>query len=180
MVLGDDAVELGGDRLLVQAGVGQVEVEPALAVADLPAGHVALDDRAQHMHAGVDAHAAIALLPVDLGAHLGSGGGQGGARFGNVDDVLVVGALARLDDADLAAVFQAQHAAVARLAAARGIEDGAVQADAAFVGARHRGLAGLPIGVVAKNQFHGFLNSLIRSARASPARAGLSRAGRRG
>ena len=41
MILADQAVELGRDMRLVERGIRQVEIEPALAVADLAAGDVA-------------------------------------------------------------------------------------------------------------------------------------------
>src|SRR5579883_3283670 len=67
MRLGDQSVEPRADRLPVEARSGYVEIEPAVAVADLPAGHRPGNDAAQEVQAGVHAHQPIAPLPVDFG-----------------------------------------------------------------------------------------------------------------
>ena len=73
VVLGDQAVEIGLDLGLVELGVRQIEIQAALLRADLAAGHVAFDDGAEQVHAGVHAHVAVAPLPIDLGGDLVAG-----------------------------------------------------------------------------------------------------------
>jgi hypothetical protein len=49
-----------------------LKVQPALAVADLPAGHGALDDGAEQVRASVHAHQAVAAIPGDAHLHSNS------------------------------------------------------------------------------------------------------------
>src|SRR4029453_15576078 len=130
VILLDQAVDLARDLLFVQALVRQVEGEPALAVADLTAGHVALDDGGEQVQAGVHAHQAVAAVPVDLGLDVGARRHGWRARLRHMPHGLVVGALDGVDDLDRAAVRQGQAPDVPRLPAAHGVEDRAVQPDA--------------------------------------------------
>src|SRR5215208_4883662 len=64
-VAGDERVQLLGQVGLVEPGLGNVEVEPAVALADGAAGDREGQHDAQEMERGVDAHALVTPLPVD-------------------------------------------------------------------------------------------------------------------
>src|SRR3546814_16033531 len=82
---------------LVELGVGQVEVQPPLVGADLPARHVAGHHGAEQVQAGVHAHVAVAAVPVELRRPPRAGGGRRGAFLPPVDPVLLAVALPRVD-----------------------------------------------------------------------------------
>ena len=64
-VAGDQLVELLRELALVEPGFGNVEVEPAVAVADGAARHRIGQHDAEQMQGRVDAHARVAPLPVE-------------------------------------------------------------------------------------------------------------------
>ena len=66
-IAGDHLVDLCRDRVLVEAGFRNVEVEPAFAVADRAAGDGIRQHGGQQMQRGVHAHAGVTLVPVDRG-----------------------------------------------------------------------------------------------------------------
>src|SRR6266404_2777280 len=134
MILGDEAIDAGGDLLAVELAVGQVEIQPTLAVADLAAGDVAGHHGGQEVQAGVHAHQPVAAVPVDPRDDLGADRRQYGIGDRDVPDAVGGIALDRVDDGDRPAVGQPQRPGVARLAAAGGIEHGAVEHDAAGIG----------------------------------------------
>src|SRR5260221_1548693 len=74
------------------------------------------------------------------------------SRRGNVQHLVGAVALARIDDRKGASIGEAQLAAVAGLAAALRVEDGAIEADATLVDGDDARLAGAQIGVVAGQQ----------------------------
>ena len=137
MPLFDEAVEPGGDRLLVEAGAGHIKIEPPAALADRAAGHRARHDRAQQMQAGVHAHQPVSPLPIDLRHDLGIERRQRRAGSRDMDHLVGGVALDRVDDLDRAAVSQPQRARVAGLSAARRVEHRAVEANPAFVARDH-------------------------------------------
>ena len=145
VILVHEPVEPRGEVLLVEGALGEVEVEPAAAVPDGAAGHRGRDEGAQQVQAGMYPHEPIPAVPVDAGGDLGAGeigAGRAGAGrcLGHVDDLAGGAALAGVDDPDGGPVGEGQLAAVARLAAAERVEDGAVEADPGVV---HHGDAGL-------------------------------------
>jgi hypothetical protein len=167
VILGDQPVELGGDPLLVQTGVGQVEIKATLAVADRAAGHVAGYHGAQQVHAGMHAHQPVAPLPIDLDLDLHAGLGQIGALGGDVHHLVLARALARVDDPRLAA-GPAQQADVAGLPAASGIEHRPVELNAVGPRGQNGCFAAPAIGVVAKDQLHGPLPQSSQSGAGRP------------
>ncbi len=154
MVLGNEGVDLGFDLILVERAVGQIEVEPSLAVADLPAGDAAGHHRRHQMQARMHAHVTIAPRPVDGRLDLGTDLRRRLSGCRDMHDLTRLGALAGIGDGDGAAIGKRQGSGIARLAAARGIEDGAVEVDAGGVHLGHRRLAVLEIGIGAE-QFLG-------------------------
>jgi hypothetical protein len=153
VALGEQFVEPGGDRFLVEARAGHVEVEPAPPVADRPAGHRAGHHRTQQMQAGVHAHQPVAALPIDLGGDRGARLGQRRARLGDMDHRVGRVTLHRIDDRDRRPVGQPQHPAIAGLSAAGRIEHGAIKRDAALVNPNHPRRARADISVVAEDEF---------------------------
>jgi hypothetical protein len=131
-IAGDQRVELLGDLGLVEPALGNVEIEPAVAIADRAAGHRIGQDDAEQMQRGVDAHALQPLLPVQHDCD-GLAGLRRGLSFqGNMEDAaLVLGIVDRRADRDLAAVARLSLPAIAGLPAAGGIEHGAIEDDAA-------------------------------------------------
>ncbi len=65
----DHLGELLRDLVLVEAGFGNVEVEPSIHVADRAASHRIGQHRREQVQRGVHAHAGIAQVPVDDGVH---------------------------------------------------------------------------------------------------------------
>jgi len=104
------------------------------SLSRLVSGHVAGDHRAQQVHAAVHAHQPVPARPVDLGGHPAAGRRRRDPGAEQVHNVLVALALDRVDDLERLAGLQAKHADVARLTAAHGIEDRAVEPDAFGVG----------------------------------------------
>ncbi len=165
----DHLIELGGDGLLVEAGVGNIEIEPAIAVADRAAGHRVGQHGGQQMQRRVHAHAGVTLFPID-----GRGDGVAGferrgvGAFGRHVRDLAFGLVGidRGGDGDGHAGRGPQPAGVAGLAARGGVEHRAVEHDAAFVreGDDAR-LAGLQITVVAEQAVGGHRASTLHERR---------------
>ena len=106
------------------------------------------------MKRGVDAHVAVPPLPVERRLDRLAGLGQRLGLARHMDDLALVVAIDGGGDGDRRGVGAEQAAAVARLAAAGGVEHGAVEDDAApVVDAEHRRLGLGQIGVVAEEQF---------------------------
>ena len=148
----DHLVHSCGDRVLVEAGFRDVEIEPALALADRAAGHRIGQHRRQQMQRGVHAHAGVTLVPIDRRGHRVAGFEGRRARRRHMRDLGFgrVG-IDRIVDRDARAVGRAKRAAVAGLAAGIGVEHRAVEHDAALVGdGEHARLAFLQIAVVAE------------------------------
>jgi hypothetical protein len=133
MALGDQLVEGGGDRLLVERRARYVEIEPAAPVADCAAGHRARHDRAQQVQTGVHAHQPMAPLPIDFHGHGVAGGGAIRVWGGDVDYLVGVVAFYRVDDRDCRATRQPQHAGIAGLSATSRVKHGAVEPNSALV-----------------------------------------------
>ena len=95
------------------------------------------------------AHEPMPPLPVELHGHARVDGGQLGARLDRVPDV--VAALLGADDPPRAAGVTGQRAFIGRLAAAAGVEDGAIEEDGVRLGVDvddgRIGLAQVGIGV---------------------------------
>ena len=141
VVLLDQAVQRGRDFVFVEPLVSHVEIHPAAVGPDLAAGDAERHHRAQEVQRRVHPHVPVAALPVEHRRDPGAGGRYGLALGRDVDHVLLAFAFHRRHDDDLRAVGKAQHAAVAGLAAAGGIEHRAVEDDAAaFVHGGYRRL----------------------------------------
>ena len=124
-----------GDRVLeALRHLGKVEVHPRLERLHVAAGderaEVAEDDAGEQVQPGVGAHQRRTPVVVERALHRGSGRRDRVALGG--DQVDVVGGLAGAGDPGLHAAPE-QHAVVGRLAAAAGIERGAVEHDAVGV-----------------------------------------------
>ena len=105
------------------------------------------------MHAGVHAHQPVAAVPVDLGGDAVAGLEAVPAILGDVQMDAGAPVLARIGDADGFAIGQSKDAGIARLAAAGGVEDRAVELDAGLAHAHHLGFAAFGVGVVAEDLF---------------------------
>ena len=66
MILVDQAVEFTGQGNFVEVDLGDIEIESALAIADLAAGHRPIDQGTEKMEAGVNPHQAMPPIPVDF------------------------------------------------------------------------------------------------------------------
>src|SRR5262245_25138209 len=128
----------------------ELEVHPAGAGLHVAAGDlravVAPDDAAQDMERGVGAHEKVAPRPLDLGPDRVADARRRGSRLEVVDDLAV--GLARADDGPARAIADPGEATdVGRLAAAAGIEDGAVEEHAQAIGGVDAGLDRPRVGV---------------------------------
>src|SRR5215216_5797362 len=149
----DERVELLGQLGLVEPGLRNVEVEPAVAVADGAAGDRVGQYDAQEVERGVHPHPGVAPVPVERGRDLIARRHVPVLVGRQMQDGGAVRPVDRVRDRDRGPVRPRQGADVARLPAALGIEDGAVEHDPAFGrdGDDPRGaVAG--IGVVAKDK----------------------------
>ena len=130
---------------------------PSSAPIEPPVTGKGSDDREQ-VQAGVDAHVAVAALPVEHGGQRFAGFGQRLGLARDMHDLALVLAVDRGGDGDVAA-GPAQRAGVARLAAAGGVEDRAVEHDAAAVVDGDDGRLGFgQVGVVAEEKFGGHVD----------------------
>ena len=142
----------GVEAVLERGAVGrvlEVEIEPRALLAHRPAGDAgAGQEAAEKVERSVHAHQAMPPRPVDLGFERGAGRRERRALCGHVEDFLAR-ALHRLRNLGLAAV-PTQDAAIAGLAAGAGVEDRAVEHDAAFAGGEHGGLGAGGAGIFEK------------------------------
>jgi len=129
---------------------------------------------AQGVQRGVRPHQPVAARPVDRRADRGAGGERRRAVGGDVDHLVRRLALDRIDDVDAHPRRGLQHPAIARLAAAAGVEHGAVEPHPALIGRDHaRGTLG-QVRVVAEQELR---HRAPAPCRASRAPAGPSSAG---
>ena len=158
---GDQRVEPLLDLLLGRNLAVDVEVEAAFVGADRAAGDREGKDDGEEVQAGVDAHVAVAALPVERRLQPLAGLGEGLGLAGDVDDLALVVAVDGGGDRDRRAALADQPAGIAGLPAAGGVEDGAVEDDAAaVVDAEHGGLGLGKVRVVAEEEFGGHGNGL--------------------
>ena len=151
MIGGDQRVQRVGDRLLVQTGLGPVEIQPRPLGTHLAAGDRGGDDRRQQMQAGMQAHMGVAPVPVE---HHGQEQTRrrrclGTLRGQPVGDGIGGRALDRFGHNPRPPVFGDQPATVAGLTAAGRIEHRPVQDDGAVIGCRQHGrgaVAGIGLG----------------------------------
>ncbi len=104
MARADPFIQCRLDALLVQGVARHIEIQPRLAIGNLSAGHGTGHDRAQQMQAGVQAHEAMAIGPVEFGLDRHAGLRQHRFGRGYMQDVLRRLALAGIDDRDRAPV----------------------------------------------------------------------------
>jgi hypothetical protein len=123
-----------------------VEVEVRLVLADAAAGHRRLHRGAQEVQRRVQAHQAMATVPVERQIDLGADGGRG-ARFEQMQYRVARGAFARVDHAPIA-----DAPGVAGLAAAHRVEDRAVELHRVLVHGDHRRVAGLEVRVIPEEE----------------------------
>ena len=149
----------GGGQLLLVQRVCHRKVQPRVVGRDGAAVDQLRHHMAQQVAGGVQAHHAVAALPVDAGGDSRARRELRHAVFlpggGDVNDVaggVAVGvlALAGVGNGDLCAVCQHQHAAVTGLAAAQGVEHGLVQHDAGIGDGGDVGAAFAQVGVLAE------------------------------
>ena len=157
MVAGDERVEPLLDLLLRRdLAAVEVEIEPALLGADRAAGDREGEDDGEEVQAGVDAHVPMAALPVERRLDRLARLGQRLGLAGDVDDLALVVAIDGGGDGDRRSVGADEPPGIAGLAAAGGVEDGAVEDDAAaVVDGEHGGLDLGKVGVVAEEEFGG-------------------------
>lgn len=62
----DQFIEFLADLILIKRRVGQIEIKSCLVGGDVAAGYIALDDRAEKMQAGMEAHQLVAIVPIKL------------------------------------------------------------------------------------------------------------------
>ena len=105
------------------------------------------------MKRGMSAHALMAQRPVDAGDHPGARAGQGRAFGGHMQNGRPVGVVDRAHDRDGHPVLEHQRALVAALPSALGIENRAVERDAARLRGEHDRFRLGPVGVLAKEGF---------------------------
>src|SRR5690625_2597179 len=135
-------------------GLRQIEVEPALAIADLAAGHFSVDQRAEQMQAGMDAHVSMTALPVELQPDFGSRLGQAASLGQDVDHLIRPFALLRIDDLQCRSIRQQQATRITGLAAALRVEDRAIQTQTARCGGHYPRTGGGKIGIFPEQQLH--------------------------
>ena len=132
-------------RVLVEPGIGNVEVQPALSVADRSARHRIGEGDRQEMQGGMDAHALdSASANGSRSDTLSPGDRQVRALRSDMGDL----GLGRIvphgrRDRQRRAIGPGQRADIARLAAAGCIEHRAVEQYAAALGDAHDGRAAL-------------------------------------
>ena len=149
----DQLVEPPLDVASVENGLAGIEIEPAVAVADRTAGDGVGQHGGQQVQRAMGAHAPITQLPVEPRHEARADRGQRGPLGGNVQDGAAVDVVDGVDDLDRGAVGEDEPAAIARLAAAAGVEDRGVEYDAAGLGGDDARLDLAPIGVLAKERF---------------------------
>jgi hypothetical protein len=159
----DQLVQPLRELAFVESGLGNVEVEPSLAIADGAAGHRVGQDDAEEMQGRVDAHTLVAPLPVEPRGDWLAGLQRARVRR-HMHDTGPVGAVDRVGDND-ADIPPGKLANVARLAAALGVEYGAVEHDAALRrDADDDGVAFAGVGVVAEEESGGGHRPRARAA----------------
>ena len=161
----------GGGELLFVQRVGHRKVQPGVVGRDGAAIDQLRHHVTQQVRGGVQPHHAVAAFPIDAGGDGSTGRELHQAVFlpggGDVDDVaggVAIGifALAGVGNGDLRAVCQHQHAAVAGLAAAQGVEHGLVQHDPGIGDGGDVGAAFAQVGVLAEEVVgHGVI-SIVR------------------
>src|SRR5262249_39974166 len=133
---------------------GKVEVQTALAIANLASGDLAWDHGAQQVQAAVHAHQAMSALPVDLGRYFGPNLGQRGARCHDMDDLVRRYSLHGVDDGHAASIRQAQDRDVARLSTAHRIKNRRIEANAPVIDGSDLRRTAARIGIVSEEELH--------------------------
>ena len=172
----DESIEPLLDGRLLEPPV-EIEIEAPFLRRQLPAGHRRIDHRTEQMQAGMHAHVAMTALPVKRGDHAAPRRRRWGIGVDQVKDVVGGRALARVVHRDHGAVVCAKDPGIAGLAAAFGIEDGAVEPHAVGCRCADPRLAGPRVGVRAEKRLSR-LHHGRHPARVAP--ADRARAGTRG
>jgi hypothetical protein len=173
----DQGVHLALQHQLVIGRIGHGEIQTPLFRRDRPTGHRKRDHHRQEVQRRMHPHMAEAAIPVEALFDLGAHGRQGGGLRRNQNDVRPL-PLHRHGNRD-APPIPVQHAAVAGLAAAPGIEQRRVQNDAALTG-QARDLSGrrLAVHILQKQRLghgSGSPSLLVAARRVSGLRSQTSR-----
>ena len=176
-VLVDAGHEFGRDCVLVEAGIGNVEIEAAFAIADGAACHGVGQNGGEEMQGCVNAHARIADGPIKPECDIFARLGQGRTFCGDMDDLRFVLAIDGGRDADRCAIRKAHLADIAGLPAACRVEHGAVKDDAAaLIDGENGGVRFAEIGIEAEEQFghHAIKSGFMVEVRSSQGGTGRS------
>ena len=143
----DQARQLALEVLAVER-LDHVEIQPCVLRRDRAAVGLVRDDGAQQVGGGVEAHVAVAALPVDAHGDVFTHSRQLLAGRGHVKDGGAF-ALHRIGDRDLPPIRAHQNAGVTRLAAAARIEHAAVEDDSGLAGQHDSRLVLAPVWLFA-------------------------------
>ena len=111
MILGDDAVHLLGQPLLVHGrGILDGEIEPPAVFPYLTAGDGKRNKRTHDVHGRMHPHEPPSPFNIDARGHLRARRGQGGAFRRHMHDLARFAILHRGGNGNLAAIRQDEHA----------------------------------------------------------------------
>ena len=155
--------------VLVETGIGDIEIKPALARADRTSRNRVGEDGTQQMKCCVNPHMGVAIVPVENALHLIACLRHNRSLPRNMDDGAAAGSINGGGNRNFAAIGARQFSCISGLATTGRVKNRSVEYDAAeVVDGQNFRLASFRVAVLAK-QFPGFAHCVT---------SGISGAGR--